>query len=180
MAPKKEAKKEDQAKADKSRIEELEKSLSEAEEKAQRYMEQLKYAKADLDNIQKQNQRRLSETMEKANGELLQQLLPIHDELEMLSTKDADADKRAEGIQMVHRKLAKLLESSGVQPIEALGHPFDPFKHEAIVEVETSEEPDGYVLEEVRRGYTFKERVLRASVVKVARSPQKVEDERDE
>jgi molecular chaperone GrpE len=81
---------------------------------------------------------------------------------------------------MVHRKMAKLLESSGVQPIEALGRPFDPFKHEAIVEVETEEEPDGYVLEEVRKGYMFKERVLRATVVKVARSPAEPEEDQDE
>jgi len=177
MSPKKDAKKE-QAKAE--RIEELEKSLMEAEEKAQRYLEQLKYTKADLDNIQKQSHRRLSETLEKANGELLLQLLPIHDELEMLSTWDADKEKLAEGIRMVHRKMAKLLESSGVQTIEALGQPFDPFRHEAIMEVETEEEPNGYVMEEVRKGYMFKERVLRATVVKVARSPEKPEEDQDE
>lgn len=180
MSPKKDAKKDDQAKVDKKRIEELEKSLKEAEEKAQRYLDQLKYAKADLDNIQKQSHRRLSETLEKANGELLQQLLPLHDELEMLSTRDAEKEKLAEGIRMIHRKMAKLLESSGVQPIEALGQPFDPFRHEAIVEVETEEEPDGYVLEEVRKGYMFKERVLRATVVKVARSPAEPEEDQDE
>jgi molecular chaperone GrpE len=180
MSPKKDVKKEDQVKADKKRIEELEKCLCEAEEKAQRYLDQLKYVKADLDNIQKQSQRRLSETLEKANGELLQQLLPIHDELELLSTRDAEKEKLVEGIRMVNKKMEKLLESSGVQPIEALGKPFDPFKHEAIMEVESEEEPDGYVLEEVRKGYMFKERVLRATVVKVARSPEKPEEDQDE
>jgi molecular chaperone GrpE len=180
MSPKKDVKKEDQVKADKKRIEELEKCLCEAEEKAQRYLDQLKYVKADLDNIQKQSQRRLSETLEKANGELLQQLLPIHDELELLSTRDAEKEKLVEGIRMVNKKMEKLLESSGVQPIEALGKPFDPFKHEAIMEVESGEEPDGYVLEEVRKGYMFKERVLRATVVKVARSPEKPEEDQDE
>jgi molecular chaperone GrpE len=178
MSPKKETKKEEQARAEQQkRIEELEKSLREAEEKAQRYLDQLKYTKADLDNVQKQSQRRLTDTMEKANGELLQQLLPLHDELEILATTDADKERLAEGIRMVHRKVAKLLEASGVQPIEALGHPFDPYRHEAVAEVETIEEPDGYVVEEVRRGYMFKERLLRASVVKVAKSPAKPEEE---
>src|SRR4030066_1619414 len=110
MSPKKESKKDEQARAEQlKRIEELEKSLREAEDKAQRYLEQLKYAKADLDNVQKQSQRRLTDTLEKANGELLQQLLPLHDELEILSTMDAEKEKLAEGIQMVQRKMAKLV-----------------------------------------------------------------------
>jgi molecular chaperone GrpE len=184
MSPKKEAKKDEQAKAELQRkVEELEKSLKEAEDKAQRYQDQLKYAKADLDNIQKQNQRRLTDTLEKANGELLQQLLPLNDELEILATRDAEKEKLEEGVRMVQRKMAKLLESAGVQPIEALGHPFDPFRHEAIAEVETLEEPEGYVVEEVRRGYMFKERLLRASVVKVAKNPTeptKIEEDQDE
>jgi molecular chaperone GrpE len=180
MSPKKDAKKDDQTKLDKRKIEDLEKSLKEADEKAQRYLDQLKYAKADLDNIQKQNQRRLSEILEKANGELLHQLLPLYDELEMLATRDADKDKLAEGIRMVYGKMGKLLESFGVHPIEALGLAFDPFRHEAIMEVETMEEPDGYILDEVRKGYMFKERVLRAAVVKVARSPAKHEGDQDE
>src|SRR4030042_928390 len=105
MSPKKETKKEEQAKAELQRkVEDLEKSLKEAEEKAQRYLEQLKYAKADLDNVQKQSQRRLTDTLEKANGELLQQLLPLHDELEMLSTLDADKERLAEGIRRAHSK----------------------------------------------------------------------------
>ena len=182
MSPKKEAKKDEQARAEQQkRIEELERSLREAEDKAQRYMDQLKYIKADLDNIQKQSQRRLTDTLEKANGELLQLLLPIHDELEILATRDAEKEKLEEGVRMVQRKMAKLLESAGVQPIEVLGCLFDPFRHEAIAEVETLEEPEGHVVEEVRRGYMFKERLLRASIVKVAKSPaEPKEEDRDE
>jgi len=178
MSPKKETKKEEQARAEQQKkIEELEKSLKEAKEKAQRYLDQLKYAKADLDNIQKQSQRRLSDTLEKANGELLRRLLSLNDELEILATTDADKERLSEGIRMVHKKMAKLLEESGVHPIDALGRPFDPYRHEAVAEVETTEEPDGYIVEEVRRGYMFKERLLRASVVKVARSPAEPEEE---
>jgi len=178
MSPRKESKKDEQARAEQQkRIEELEKSLKEAEDRAQRYLDQLKYAKADLENIQRQSQRRLTDTMEKANGELLLMLLPLHDELEIMATLDADKERLAEGIQMIHKKMAKLLESSGVQPIEAVGRPFDPYRHEAVAEVETAEEPEGYVAEEFRRGYMFKERVLRASVVKVARSPPEPKEE---
>ncbi len=77
-----------------------------------------------------------------------------------------------------------MLEMEGVQPIESLGLKFDPFKHEALMEVETLDVEDGCVAEEIRQGYTYKDRVLRASVVKVARAPDvveiKIEDEQDE
>lgn len=172
MSPKKPTKKE------------LEKMLEISEDKAGKYLKELQYAKADLQNIQKQNLKRLQDVMDRANGSILQQLIPILDELQILGSNDAEVDKLVEGVQMVERKLMKVLELEGVQPIEAEGLRFDPFKHEAIMEVETLEVEEGLVTEEIRRGYTYKDRVLRASVVKVARAPDvveiKIEDDQDE
>ena len=172
MSPKKPTKKE------------LEKMLEISEDKAGKYLKELLYAKADLQNIQKQNRKRLQDVMDRANGSILQQLIPILDELQILGSNDAEVDKLVEGVEMVERKLMKILELEGVQPIEAEGLRFDPFKHEAIMEVETLEVEEGLVTEEIRRGYTYKDRVLRASVVKVARAPDvveiKIEDDQDE
>ncbi len=172
MSPKKPTKKE------------LEKMLEISEDKAGKYLKELQYAKADLQNIQKQNLKRLQDVRDRANGSILQQLIPILDELQILGSNDAEMDKLVEGVQMVERKLMKILELEGVQPIEAEGLRFDPFKHEAIMEVETLEVEEGLVTEEIRRGYTYKDRVLRASVVKVARAPDvveiKIEDDQDE
>jgi molecular chaperone GrpE len=153
------------------RVEELENKLKEAESKAEKHLSQLKYAKADLENIQKQRQKLMQDFMDRANGGLLQQLLPLLDEVEILATRDAEKENLVQGMGMVLKKLQKVMESEGVRVIEAEGHPFDPFK------VETVEEPDGVVLEEVRRGYMYKDRVLRASMVKVARSPKQSEEE---
>ena len=165
------------------RIEELEKELQTTAEQSAKYLNQLKYTKADLENIQKQNQKRLSDVIDRANGELLEKLLPFVDELDILSSRDAEK-KLVEGIRMVHDKLLKLVEQEGVTQIKAVGEKFDPFKHEAIMEVETLDVPDGSVAEEIRRGYMYKDRVLRASVVKVARTPDvveiKIEDNQDE
>ena len=164
----------------KERIAELEKALTESEAKSERLINQLKYAKADLENIQKQNQRRINDIMERANGRLLEQLIPIMDELTLLSsTENGDEKNINEAIGMVRNKLIKVLETEGVRQIEALGYPFDPFKHEAMMDVETEEEPDGYVLEEIRKGYMYKDRVLRASMVKVARNPKKDLEDKD-
>jgi len=169
MTPKKPTKKELE-----QRIEELEKKLLSTTEQSEKYLNQLKYLKADLENLQKQNQKRLNEVIERANGQLLEQLLPIIDEVEILATQDAEKQKLVEGIKMIHGKLLKIIESEGVKRIKAVGEPFDPFKHEAIMEVETDKVPEGCVVEEIRSGYLFKDRVLRASVVKVAKAPDVV------
>lgn len=173
MSPKKTPTKKEQ----RERIEELEDKLKETEEKADKYLSQLKYARADVENIQRQSQKRMQDVMDRANGGLLQQLLPLLDEVEILATRDAEKENLVQGMGMVLKKLQKIIEAEGVGVIEAEGHPFNPFKHDAVMEVETSEEPDGTVLEEVRRGYMYKDRVLRASVVKVARSPKQSEEE---
>jgi len=166
------------------RVQELEKELQDAILQSEKYLNQLKYAKADLENVQKQNQKRLIDVIDRANGELLEKLLPFADELDILFSKDAEKQKLVEGVKMVHGKLVKLLESEGITQIQAIGEKFDPFKHEAVMEIETLEVPDGYVAEEIRSGYMFKDKVLRASVVKVARAPDvveiKIEDNQDE
>ena len=180
MTPKKKSSKKELE----QRIEELEKELQSTAELSAKYLNQLKYAKADLENVQKQNQKRLIDVMERANGELLEKLLPLIDELEILYSKDAEKQRLIEGVKMVHGKLARLIKSEGITQIETVGEKFDPFKHEAIMEVETLDVPDGCIAEEIRRGYVFKDKVLRASVVKVARAPDvveiKIEDNQNE
>ena len=165
----------------------LEASLEDERKRAERYLSQLKYARADLENLQKRTQKEIDEALVRANGRLLMQLLPILDELD-LAIKAAKTSKGSivEGVEMVRNKLSKLMEAEGVSPIEALGQPFDPRLHEAVLEEETAEHPEGSVVEEFRKGYRFKDRVLRASMVKVARNPssdeakEDVKDERGE
>ena len=153
------------------RVAELEASLEDEAKRSERYLNQLKYAKADLENLQKQTQKRIEDTISRANGRLLMQRLPILDELEMAIEASKNGEGGiAEGVEMVKEKLGKVMESEGVSRIEALGEPFDPRYHEAVLEVDTDDHPDGSVIEELRRGYTYNSRVLRASMVKVARN----------
>jgi len=115
------------------------------------------------------------------------QLLTILDELDLaLEASKTSKGNIIEGVGMVRNKLLRLMESEGVTPIEAVGTPFDPRLHEAVLEVEARDSPDGSVVEEFRKGYRFRDRVLRASMVKVARNPgsekvkEDVENERGE
>jgi len=150
---------------------ELEASLDEEAKRSERYLNQLKYAKADLENLQKQTQKRIEDTISRANGRLLIEILPIIDELEMAieASKNGEANI-VEGVDMVLGRLQKVMESEGVTAIDALGKPFDPRYHEAVLELDTKDHPNGTVIEEIRRGYMYNSRVLRASMVKVARN----------
>jgi molecular chaperone GrpE len=152
-------------------IAELEAKLGEAKKNADIYLTQLMYARADLDNIQKQAQLRSEEAVDRANVRILAQLLTIADELGL-----AAANGGGKGVEMVHVKLLKLLEQEGVKPMEPIGRPFDPYQHEALMEIETAEHPTGSVVEEIRRGYKYKDKVLRACMVKVSRAPSSKED----
>ena len=152
------------------RIAELEQQLTDTGKTLEATTTQLKYAKADLDNLQKQTQRRIDEAADRNNARILSQLLTIADELRIVAT-----NTKNEADAMIHAKLLKLLEAEGVKPIECQGTPFDPYKHEAILEVETTKCPPGNVAEEIRGGYTYKDKVLRAAMVKVAKAPSKKE-----
>jgi molecular chaperone GrpE len=153
------------------RIAELEAQLAETRTQADQYLTQLKYAKADLDNIQKQSQRRIEEANDRNNARILAQLTTLADELALVANNTGD-----KGVKMIHTKLLKLLESEGVAPIEAVGKPFDPYCHEAVLETETDTCPPGTVAEEIRKGYNYKDKVLRAAMVKVAKAPSKKEE----
>ncbi len=162
----------------------LEASLEDEAKKSEKYLSQLKYAKADMENLQKQTQKRIEDTISRANGRLLMQLLPILDELEMAIEASKNGEGNiVEGVDMVKGKLQKVMEAEGVTTIDALGEPFNPRYHEAVLEVDTENHPDGTVIEELRKGYTYNSRVLRASMVKVAKnrsSDNDKEEDKDE
>jgi len=72
-------------------------------------------------------------------------------------------------VRLILRKFRDTLQKIGVAPIEAVGQPFDPMQHEAILQVPSEEHPDNTVIEELRKGYTLNDRVIRPTMVKVAR-----------
>jgi molecular chaperone GrpE len=150
----------------------IEAALEDERKKAEKYLNQLKYARADLENLQKRVQKSIDDAKERANSRLLMQLLPILDELELAINvaKDFENKNLLEGVVMIKGKLEKLMTTEGVIPIEAVGKQFNPNFHEAVLEEETPKHPNGQIIEEFRKGYLYKNRVLRPSMVKVARN----------
>ena len=160
-------------------ISELKTLIKEKTKLEETYLNQLRYARADLENLQKHIQKRIDEgvTMEKVK--LITQLLPVVDDVDLTldEAKKTRNSSLLEGIEMIRKKLWKALSCEGVCPIETIGKPFDPHIHEATQEVKTCDYPDGTIVQEVRKGYLLNGNVLKPSLVKVARSPDSVKVE---
>ncbi len=128
---------------------------------------------ADFDNFRRRTRQEMEEIRRIALEEFLRSLLRVMDNFEralQAAEESHSFEKLLEGVQLTYRQLQSLLREAGVQPIEAVGKPFDPNFHEAVQRVESSEHPDETVLEEVERGYMIQSRVLRPSRVKVVKN----------
>jgi molecular chaperone GrpE len=101
---------------------------------------------------------------------LMKKLLPVLDDLDLAvasAESNADAKSLLEGIGMVRKNLGSVLQSEGLDSIDALGKPFDPERHEAVERVDGTTQKEDTVVGEIRKGYIFKNKVLRPSMVKV-------------
>jgi molecular chaperone GrpE len=156
-------------------LQEAEAALARTREQADENLRNWQRAAADFSNFKRrtEEERRAADLF--ANAVLLNRLLAVLDDFDRaLDTVPEDVHEGwLDGIRLVERKLRGLLEAEGVTPIEAIGQPFDPNLHEAVVHEETTEAPDNTVIGEVQKGYLLHERVLRPSLVRVANNPGK-------
>ncbi len=150
---------------------ELRTQLEEEKERSQEYLTRLSYLQADMENLRKRCDRQIQEVSQYSNERIIIQLLEVVDELE-LAVNNAQTTNQAqtlvEGVQMTLKRLRKVLEQEGVTPIESVNKPFDPSKHNAIAAEERDDVENCVVVEELRKGYMMKEKVIRPSMVKVA------------
>jgi molecular chaperone GrpE len=134
-------------------------------------LNRLARAQAEFENARRRASKEQQDFREYASADAIQSLLPVIDSFERaLQVKSEPADFRS-GVELIYKQLQDALAKLGVRAIPAKGEPFDPRVHEAIEMVETSDAPDHEVLEELQRGYKFKERLLRPAMVKVAKNP---------
>lgn len=135
------------------------------------HYERLLRMTADFDNYRKRTDRERRDLADHAAMALLKDLLPLVDDLERAlaaNARNGDIDRR--GVEIIHKQLLDLLTARAVTPIEALGADFDPHLHQAVAHEPSETHRDGEVIEELRRGYTLRDRLLRASMVKVAKA----------
>ena len=154
-----------------TKIQQLEQQLSAEQDKAKDYLTRLKYLQADFENYRRRVEKETQEAVSRSNEKLVSCLIGVLDDFEnAISAGKTTENKDAllEGVRMVHKNLEKLLAQEGLQRLECVGQAFDPNLHEILAQVPTNEHENGTVLEEARKGFVFKGKVLRPSVVKIA------------
>jgi molecular chaperone GrpE len=141
-----------------------------AAEKNELY-DRLLRAHAEFDNARRRAERERSDFLQFAAMELVRDILPVLDDFER-ALKVPTADREyAKGVELIYQRLSDTMKKLGLEPIEAVGKPFDPNLHQAVERVETEEAGDQTVLGEFQRGYHFKGKLLRPAMVRVAVRP---------
>jgi len=126
---------------------------------------------ADFDNFRKRAERDRSDFLQYAGMEFAREILPIVDDFDRaLKVETADASY-AKGVELINARMHETLKKMGLEPMDTLGKTFDPNLHQAVERVETDEAEDQTILAEFQKGYTFKGKLLRPAMVKVAVRP---------
>jgi molecular chaperone GrpE len=151
--------------------------------KADEYRDQLLRTAADLDNYKKRAAREKQEATKYANESLLKKLIPVLDNFDMAlaavssaqgeTDPSASTDSLQQGVSMIQQQLRQAQAEAGLEEINATGQPFDPNYHEAVSQQESVEVPEGHVLQQLRKGFKLRERLLRPATVIVAKAPPK-------
>jgi molecular chaperone GrpE len=125
---------------------------------------------ADFDNYRKRTERERGEDSKRTTGRLIEALLPILDNFEqaLAAHREPEYANYQKGFELIHKQLLESITKLGAERVEPLGKPFDPHTHQAMDRTETSEYPDGTILQVFQPGYVFHGRVLRPAMVRVA------------
>jgi len=128
---------------------------------------------ADFENYRKRVEKERQQERHRGAEQLIEQVLPVLDALDLALSGQSGAasPEYRKGFEIIRAQLWNALSKQGLQPIEAVGKPFDPHLHHAIENVPTAEQPEGTVLGEMQTGYMFHDRVLRPAMVRVATAP---------
>jgi molecular chaperone GrpE len=167
---------------DEKRIAELESRTREFEHRNEELQVQKKELQdrllrlaAEFDNYKKRTAREFQQVMETANRDLILQLIDVLDNFQRAldsakSAKDFDAFHK--GVELIYAHLNEILTREGLQLIEAVGQPFDPHRHEAVMQVDDDEHPADIIVDQTQPGYLLRDKLLRASRVIVSRGPR--------
>ena len=123
---------------------------------------------AEFDNFRKRTEKERSEYVQYAGMEMVREILPILDDFDRARKVEGGSPEYTKGVNLIYSHLVETLKKLGLEPVETAGRSFDPHLHQAVERVESKESPEGTILDEFQRGYNFKGKLLRPSMVKVA------------
>ena len=141
------------------------------DEKIEELTDRVARQMAEFDNFRKRTEREKSQMYEVGAKDIIEKILPIVDSFERglaAVAEDQKADPFVDGMDKVYKQLITTLESAGVTPIEAVGKPFDPEFHNAVMHIDDESLEENIVVEEFQKGYMYRDSVVRHSMVKVA------------
>jgi molecular chaperone GrpE len=147
-------------------------ATSDLQRQRDEYYDLLLRKSAEFDNYRKRVERDRQMLSDAAAASMIEELLPLMDDLERALKADAGPDSGnayRRGVELIHRQLGEILRRRGVRPIESLGADFDPHYHQAVSHEPAQGRREGEIVEEFRRGYMLGDRLLRPSMVKVAK-----------
>lgn len=149
--------------------EKLAEEFKNLQEEKEELFSRLQRLQADFDNYRKRARVERFEAADNATAELLKALLPVIDNFERAVNSAEEEGGFVSGVKMIYKQLNETLEKEGLEPIQAEGETFDPHIHEAVMQVDSPDHQENIVVEELQKGYKFKGKLLRPSMVKVAK-----------
>jgi molecular chaperone GrpE len=138
-------------------------------------VERLARLQAEFENARKRDARERTDFRDFAVSGAVEQFLPVLDNFQLALGSSGSLEQLRSGLELVVKQMEEVLRSLNVQPVEAVGARFDPRVHEALESVDRTDLPDHQVLDEVRRGYRIRDRLLRPALVRVVNNPQQKE-----
>ena len=167
----------DPAEGEAGRLAALQSQVDQLTQERSTLLDQLLRRQAEFENYRRRVDRERAETYARSRAEVVLELLPVIDNFERalasLGHSGSDAKSLREGIELIHRQLNDALGKFGLEPVETVGHAFDPNVHEAVSAEPSEEHEENTVIAEFQRGYRLGEKLLRPAKVKVASTPEK-------
>lgn len=145
-----------------------EETITQLQEEVELYKNKLQRSRADFENFKKRSEQEKQSFVKYANEGLILKILEAYEDLERALQVKEDKDLR-EGVELIYKKLTKILKDEGVEPINTEHQKFDPYKHEALLTENNDNYENNEIIEDLQKGYTLNSKVIRYSKVKVCK-----------
>ena len=168
--------KEEPSKEDECEDDQLAKLNEDLERKDEEIIElksHLQRLQADFDNFRKQGEKQKQDLIRYANEGLIVKFIDIYEDMERALENSTNEEEIREGLELIYSKMKNTLEKEGVEEIPAVGEKFDPFKHEALLTVDSPDHENNEIVDELMKGYTLKDKVIKYSKVRVCKKAKK-------
>ena len=151
----------------------LNKNLEEKDEEIIELKSHIQRLQADFDNFRKQNDKQKQDLIRYANEGLIVKFLDVYEDMERALENSTNEEEIREGLELIYSKMKNTLDKEGVEEIPAVGEKFDPFKHEALLTVDSPDHENNEIVDELMKGYTLKDKVIKYSKVRVCKKAKK-------